>query len=203
MPRTFLGPLLLAGLSFPAKPLLAAAGLHKQHALLVGQSAAAVMAVLRESSWTVTSHVCVPATVVAAASPSLPPVRLVLGLLFTLSFSCLKGSFALKFAAGLGAGSQARLRAAITLVSCCQFHLLFYSSRPLANTFATLCVNVALACWVRSSITVGSDSPANACARNGGRCVAWLAVACIVFRCDMVLLSVCVIGGECEGRPAC
>ena len=130
-------------------------------------------------------------------------MRLVLGLLFTLSFSCLKGSFVLKFAAGLGAGSQARLRAAITLVSCCQFHLLFYSSRPLANTFATLCVNVALAYWVRSSITVGSDSPANACVRNGGRCVAWLAVACIVFRCDMVLLSVCVIGGQCRGAPLC
>lgn len=39
VPRTFLGPLLLAGLSYPAKPLLAAASLHKEHALLVGQSA--------------------------------------------------------------------------------------------------------------------------------------------------------------------
>ena len=133
-----------------------------------------------------------------------------LGIGFTRSFSFLKRAFAAKFAATLGAGSQARLRTAIALVSCCQFHLLFYSSRPLANTLATLCTNMALGYWVRSSsssVTTSavSASPSStrtdARMRDAGRCVAWLAVACIVFRCDMVLLSVCVIGGQRRDAP--
>jgi len=108
-------------------------------------------------------------------------------------------------------------------VSCCQFHLLFYSSRPLANTFAAICINVALAYWIQSSIPVRTkehgrvsdnstssdgkptavDVAASTVAeptqtiserdRAAGLCVAWLAVACIIFRCDMVLLSACVI----------
>jgi hypothetical protein len=152
VPRTFLGPLLLAGLCAPAKYVLQAMGVHKEIML----------------------QVC----------------RGMLGILFLLSFSFLRRCVASKFASD--ANSQRRLSNTIALVSCCQFHLLFYCSRPLANTLASVCTNVALGYWVRSSSAVDDRSRYSA----GGRCVMWLAVACIFFRCDMALLSVCVIAAS-------
>ena len=88
----------------------------------------------------------------------------------------------------------------------CQFHLLFYSSRPLANTFASVCVNFALGDWVLGSMLPESHTEprrdsapwptAGSRRAAAGRSVAWMAVACIVFRCDMALLSACIIGGQ-------
>jgi len=163
VPRTFLGPLVLAGMAAPFKPLLVWAGLHKEAMLLVG--------------------------------------RFMLGLLFACSFTFLRRCFAQRFAVGRGTDSERRLRNAIAVASCCQFHLLFYSTRPLANTLAALCVNVAFGFWLRSSggTAVAASSPGaspSPRAADGGRMVAALAVACIVFRCDMLLLSACLIASS-------
>ncbi len=62
---------------------------------------------------------------------------------------------------------------AFVVLTCCQFHLPFYMSRPLANTLAMGVVNLALARWLRDDAS----------------CVAVLALACVVFRCDCVLLA--------------
>jgi hypothetical protein len=163
VPRSFLGPLLLAGPAALLKPLFVWLGLSKDVMIIV--------------------------------------VRLVLGMLFAASFAFLRRAFAKRFAVARGADNEAerRLRNFIALASCCQFHLLFYSSRPLANTLASLCVNVAFGFWLRSSggpVSASSDAhqfTAGGRERDGGWMVAWLAVACIVFRCDMVLLSGCLI----------
>ncbi|KAG6556266.1 hypothetical protein Mapa_002207 [Marchantia paleacea] len=54
-----------------------------------------------------------------------------------------------------------------------QFHLLFYCSRPLPNTFALAMVNLAFSCWLSGS----TEST-----------LRYLVVAASVFRCDMILL---------------
>jgi hypothetical protein len=72
-------------------------------------------------------------------------MRAWLGLLFAISFSILRRSFTAHFIAA--ADSQRRLRNFIALAAVSQFHLLFYSSRPLANTLASVreCGNGVLA----------------------------------------------------------
>lgn len=67
-----------------------------------------------------------------------------------------------------------RLSLALTLVTCCQFHLPFYMSRPLANTFAMMGTNIAHGFWLRG---------------QHAWCVSALAFTTIVFRCDVIVLA--------------
>ena len=59
-----------------------------------------------------------------------------------------------------------------------QFHPLFYSSRPLPNTFALALTNIAYACWMR---------------RNWHLTITFLAVSSIIFRCDIVVFAFSLI----------
>lgn len=59
------------------------------------------------------------------------------------------------------------------LISACQFHVPFYASRMLPNTFATIVVLHGYAYWLQ-----GKFSPAAAC----------LVAATTLFRCDVILL---------------
>jgi alpha-1,6-mannosyltransferase len=65
---------------------------------------------------------------------------------------------------------------------CCQFHVPFYCTRLLPNIFAAVVVNVGLAFYARAlrQPRSGSDSTS---------AVAAFALACVVCRCDMVLLA--------------
>jgi len=59
-------------------------------------------------------------------------------------------------------------------ITCAQFHLLFYSSRPLPNTFALIISTVAYGFWLRDNISSS---------------ISLLALSSIVFRCDTVVLA--------------
>ena len=69
-----------------------------------------------------------------------------------------------------------RVRKAFLLVCASQFHFLFYSSRPLPNTFGLVLVLWAYVLWVR-----GSQS-------DFAGAVRLLAAATLIFRCDTLLL---------------
>lgn len=98
----------------------------------------------------------------------------------------LAGQLVVRAALGLASwGALARVRAALetefgartaalfTLVSACQFHLPFYASRTLPNTFALVLCNLALAAYV---------------ARRWREMVVWYALAIALFRADVVVL---------------
>lgn len=46
------------------------------------------------------------------------------------------------------------------MVCCAQFHLLFYASRPLPNTFAAVFVNIAFAYWLQVDAPNGPHTDA-------------------------------------------
>lgn len=130
VPRTFIGPVVLAGLASPWQLLFNTLGLHKLLMLVV--------------------------------------VRSLLGGLTTASLSVFRRSLAWRF-------RNDQLSIAFALVSCCQFHLLFYASRPLANVFALCLVLIGCSYWLRG--------------RYGGA-VFLLAFATACFRCDVILLAI-------------
>ena len=61
-----------------------------------------------------------------------------------------------------------------TLMFMVQFHLIFYISRPLPNTFALIVCNYAFANWLRN---------------NWPWTIFWLACGAIIFRCEIVVLA--------------
>ena len=164
VPRSFVGPLVLAGLAMPIRMVMQMLGLGDQKLFVLFAA------------------------------------RFALALLFVASFSFLRRCLASMLSQKRGESSERRLAQSMVIVGCCQFHLLFYCSRPLANTFAAICVNFALGEFARSSLLLESRKSPNRAPvawptsrRAAGRCVAWLAIACIVFRCDMLILSFTVI----------
>lgn len=62
--------------------------------------------------------------------PPLLPVRATLGLFVCLSFAALRRAVRTKL------GSTVSVF--LTIITVCQFHFLFYASRPLPNTFALI-----------------------------------------------------------------
>ncbi|XP_026389911.1 dol-P-Man:Man(7)GlcNAc(2)-PP-Dol alpha-1,6-mannosyltransferase-like [Papaver somniferum] len=66
-----------------------------------------------------------------------------------------------------------QVEAFFALITACQFHMLFYCTRPLPNILASGLVNLAYGLWLKGS------------SRQTLRC---LIFAAIIFRCDMVLL---------------
>lgn len=164
VPRSFVGPMILAGLAMPVRMVMQMLGMGDQKLIVLFAA------------------------------------RFALAALFVLGFSFLRRCLASMLSQKRGESSERRLAQSMAIVGCCQFHLMFYCSRPLANTFAAVCVNFALGEFARSSLLLESHkSPGRApvawptSQRAAGRCVAWLAVACIVFRCDMLILSFTVI----------
>ncbi|KAF8702881.1 hypothetical protein HU200_032717 [Digitaria exilis] len=96
---------------------------------------------------------------------SLLTVRLVLSCVTLLSLRLLRVQVKKKF------GHHAE--AFFVVLTAIQFHLLFYSSRPLPNIFALALVNLAYSLWFKGS---------NLCTLQA------LIVAAVVFRCDIILL---------------
>ena len=119
-----------------------------------------------------------------------------------------KGSSA-SFSASSFASCTHLLNIFFCLLSICQFHLLFYASRPLANTFASIFINVALGHWIKAAgiaqaasaaeaqlagaATFSFPHPFSSKCPHAGCVVAWLAFTTIVFRCDMIILSICIL----------
>lgn len=129
VPRTFLGPLVLAALSFGSTRLCLALAPGKLAVLTI--------------------------------------VRLMLGATSVFSLSLLRRAVSRRL-------RDNRHSVAFTAVCLSQFHLLFYASRPLANTFALCLVAVAVASLLEGNL---------------GRAVSFLAASCIFFRCDMIILA--------------
>ena len=102
--------------------------------------------------------------------------RAVLGAATSLSFVGVQRAVSDKL--GRGAGL------CFAVLLCSQFHLLYYASRFLPNTFALIASNLSLAALVRDSGRADSRSA-----------VLWLTCATAIFRCDLVLLlaPVCLV----------
>jgi len=92
-------------------------------------------------------------------------VRAVLGCSVCASFSRLRRALAAELGGDVGVW--------FCLLTALQFHLPFYASRTLQNTFALLCTNLGCAAWL---------------ARRSRAAVYWLAGATAVLRCDALLL---------------
>lgn len=107
----------------------------------------------------------VPAAMGASPLHLLYVVRMVIGAMLVASLARLRAAIDIQ----LGQ-AEARFFALIILS---QFHLPFYMSRPLPNTFA-----LAFACVAEAEALAGS----------GYRCLALLAVSAAIFRCDMLVL---------------
>jgi len=76
---------------------------------------------------------------------SLYVVRIVLGSISALAYCQMKHSISSKFGKNVGI--------AFAIISCTQFHLFFYMSRTLPNTFALILVTLAYSYWFRDGIT--------------------------------------------------
>jgi len=64
---------------------------------------------------------------------------------------------------------------AFTIICCLQFHLMFYASRPLPNTFAAIFVNIAFSFWLQERYT---------------ETLSIMSFAAAVFRCELVVLGI-------------
>lgn len=95
--------------------------------------------------------------------------RSVILILQTISIGKFRRSFCKKFQ-----GQSEVLPTTLGILNFCQFHLVFYSSRPLPNTFAMIAINFALAYWLSGQIC---------------KMVVILAFTSVVFRCDTVVLA--------------
>ncbi|KAK3144087.1 hypothetical protein QOZ80_4AG0308640 [Eleusine coracana subsp. coracana] len=96
---------------------------------------------------------------------SLLTVRILLGCISLISLRFLRIQVRKKF------GNQAETF--FVLLTAIQFHLPFYSSRPLPNIFALALVNLAYSFWFKGSYLCTLQA---------------LIVAAVIFRCDMILL---------------
>ena len=102
-------------------------------------------------------------------------VRAMLGVLYAWSFSFFRRSVARLY-------GDERLANLISLLCCAQFHTLFYCTRLLPNVFAAVAVNVALGYYAQA---LAQPRPTI----TASFMVAAFAFACIVLRCDMLLLA--------------
>jgi alpha-1,6-mannosyltransferase len=98
---------------------------------------------------------------------SLYIVRIVISLLSVASLSSFRFQLEKKFGT--------KVAAAFSIITSAQFHMLFYASRPLPNTYAAVLVNFAFAFWLQEQyhITLGI-----------------LAFAAAVFRSELVILGI-------------
>ena len=124
-------------------------------------------------------------------------MRAIFGIYLWLSFLYFKGAVARRYGSDTGTF--------LVLVTCCQFHLPFYLTRTLPNTFALALALLAWAQALQVGIWRGKSS------RNSGgglaeafayddnvgwmgqgsveSCTALLALATTAFRCDILVLA--------------
>ncbi|KYQ89366.1 hypothetical protein DLAC_11802 [Tieghemostelium lacteum] len=105
-------------------------------------------------------------SVVPSKMLSLYIVRLVIGITGWLCFREFRKAVSEHFSISTGIW--------LNIVSCCQFHLFFYISRPLPNIFALDLILLAYANWIRG---------------NQQRMIGFLTVAIFVFRSEILLLA--------------
>ncbi|KAL5516714.1 hypothetical protein EMCRGX_G002119 [Ephydatia muelleri] len=139
VPRTFLGAIAVAALSYPL---------------------VSVVAIFFPAEKIVSQYI----------------VRIVLGLSVCLAFIAYRRAVTSKLGAAVGT--------ALVLVTSCQFHFLYYSSRPLPNTFALILVLLALRFWLLG---------------QHGRFVWASGVAVVVFRFEVALFLGIVLLMELAG----
>lgn len=128
VPRTFVGPVVVSTLSFPLVQLAHTLGATKFTSQLIGKSK-----ILKPIKLILLS--CpLPLLFFLPLLPSLPLshplVRGVLGGLVCLSLAL--------FRRAVRKSLGATVSAFLAIITSCQFHFLFYASRPLPNTFALI-----------------------------------------------------------------
>ena len=107
-------------------------------------------------------------------------VRGVLGTMLWLCFVSFRRAVSSRFGHDVGT--------LLALISAVQFHVPFYMSRTLPNTFA-----LGLTLLAFSSVLDSRGAPSAAEAKSHDqRGFGWLVVCFVLFRCDMVLLLACV-----------
>jgi alpha-1,6-mannosyltransferase len=118
--------------------------------------------------------------------------RAILGLLYCISLSVFRRILVMRLA-------DKRIHIAYLVLLFGQFHAPFYASRPLPNTFSSIPMNLAFAAYVYGMLN-SADLQGNSVEEDHKkrtrslRLMIWiLSFACIVFRCDMVLLSITLI----------
>ena len=108
VPRTFLGPIAVSALSFPFVAVANALGATKFTSQYIGKHNSML-----------NMQLCYRLSLL---------VRAVLGVLVCVSFAAFRRAAQTKLGPVVGVF--------LSLITVCQFHFLFYASRPLPNTFA-------------------------------------------------------------------
>jgi alpha-1,6-mannosyltransferase len=125
-----------------------------------------------------------PAAAAALAAPAVALLRafsvskLAAGVAVRVALACMGIAALSRLRGAVARTAAARAGAFFMLLSALQFHLPFYLSRPLPNTFAMVLTSLAAADWLDGS------APA--------RALALLAATTAAVRCDVLLLAGCV-----------
>ena len=98
---------------------------------------------------------------------SLYIVRVVIAVMSIISMAAFRFQLEKKFGK--------KVAAAFSIITCAQFHTLFYASRPLPNTYAAMLVNIAFAFWLQERY-------------HETLCI--LAFASAIFRSELVILGI-------------